>query len=86
MAGDDIFLCSHPEPLLLSLFHLTAISFFNIMQEQPTCWAANGNYTDSHLNNLSFAGLFETLSTNQAFNTLGTTKFEVSLRDGYTDS
>jgi len=56
------------------------------MQEQPTCWASNGDYTDSHISNLSFAGLFETQSTNLAFNTSGTTKFEVTLRDSYTDS
>lgn len=74
-----------PYTLFISLFYLTALSLSNITQEQPTCWASNGNYTDSHLSNLSFAGLFETRSTIWAFNTLGTTKFEVSLRDGCTD-
>lgn len=31
---------------------------------------------DPHLSNLSFAGLFETQSTNLDFNTSGTTKFD----------
>lgn len=38
------------------------------------------------LSNLSFAGLFETQSTNLAFNTSGTTKFEVTPRNSYTES
>lgn len=69
-----------------SFSHVNAISLCNSMQEQPTCWVSNGDYTDSHLSNLSFAALFETESTNMPFNTLGTTKFEVTLRDSYTDS
>lgn len=56
--------------VFLSLYHVPLI------QEQPTCWASNGNDMDPHLSNLSFAGLFETQSTNLAFNTLGTTKFD----------
>lgn len=72
--------------LSFSFSHVTAISLYNAMQEQPPCWASNGDYTDSHLSNLSFAGLFETQSTSLAFNTSGTTKFEVTLRDNYTDS
>lgn len=86
MSGDDIFLSFYHMPLLLSLSLVTAISLCNAMQEQPTCWASNVDYTDSQLSNLSFAGLFETQSTNLAFNTSGTTKFEVTLRDSYTDS
>lgn len=72
--------------LYFCLSQVTAVSLCNAMQKQPTCWASNGDYTDSHLSNLSFAGLFETRNTNLAFNTLGTTKFEVTLRDSYRDS
>lgn len=83
-AWDDVFLSLYHVPLLSLSGHCCFSC--NAMQKQPTCWASNGDYTDSHLSNLSFAGLFETQNSNLAFNTLGTTKFEVTLRDSYRDS